>query len=576
MSLSGKNEPMASMNLYLRFFARGMILMAMAWAYGFALGNRVEAATLSSQVQEILRNRMEAAGTPPKILCRGEQICESGALPLFYERRLFRPAWVADDGPLPQVDSFLQSIQEAHREGLRPEGYHLSNIKALLAELAETTIQKKPFSPEKLADLDLLLTDAFLIYSSHLLSGRVNPEMIQAEWYAKSRKANLDRILQIALDAKQIENVLQSLLPRHPGYARLRQALADYRSMAQKGGWPKVPGGRKMRLGEFGERARILRNRLAISGDLDPAQGRDGLLFNVALERGVKKFQRRHGLEVDGIVGPATLAALNFSVEERVLQIEANLERWRWLPQDFGPRYILVNVANFGLEVMENGATVMTMRAVVGRSYQRTPAFSAEMTYLVFCPYWNVPDSIAKEEMLPLIQKDPAYLAQNQLKLFQGWGSEQKEIDPTTVDWSSVNAENFPYHLRQEPGPMNPLGRVKFMFPNKFNVYLHDSPSRGLFWRTEREFSHGCIRIHKAIELAEYVLRGDPQWTPESVHEAIDKSLDQIVRLPEPIPVHVLYWTAWVDEDGVVHFRKDIYERDKTLEEALEVRPPPP
>jgi len=569
---------MASMDLYVRFPARGMILIAivMGWAYGFALGaDRVEAATLSSRVQEILRNRIEAAGTPPKILCRGEQIHGSAALPRFYERRLFRPAWIADDGPLPQVDSFVQSIQEADREGLRPESYHLSSIKSLLAELAETTIQKKPLSPEKLADLDLLLTDAFLIYSSHLLSGRVNPETIQAEWYAKSRKANLDRILQIALDAKQIESVLQSLLPPHPGYARLRQALVDHRRIAQKGGWPEVPGGPKMRLGDFGERVRILRNRLAVSGDLAPEQERDGSLFNVAAEQGVRKFQRRNGLEADGVVGPATLAALNFPVEKRVPQIEANLERWRWLPQDFGPRYILVNVADFGLEVVENGRTVMTMRAVVGKSYQRTPVFSAEMTYLVFRPSWNVPDSIAKEEMLPFIHEDPAYLARNQLKLFQGWGSEEKGIDPTTVDWSSVNAGNFAYRLRQEPGPMNPLGRVKFMFPNKFHVYLHDSPSRGLFWKTERGFSHGCIRIHKAMELAEYVLRGEPQWTPESVREALDKSWDQIVRLPEPIPVHVLYWTAWVDGAGAVHFRKDIYGQDKTLEEALGVQPPP-
>jgi murein L,D-transpeptidase YcbB/YkuD len=551
-----------------------MILIALAWATGFALGDRVEAANLAAHVQDVLRNRIEAAGTPPKILCRGELICGSPALPRFYERRLFRPAWIAEDGPLPQVESFIQAVQEADREGLRPEGYHLANIKSLLGELRQNMIQKTPLNPEKLADLDLLVTDSFLLYSSHLLSGRVNPETIQAEWYAQSRKANLDRILQIALDAKQIENVLQSLLPRHPGYPRLRQALADYRHIAQKGGWAEVPAGPKMRLGDFGERVRILRNRLGVTGDLDPAQEKDGLLFNVALQRAVKKFQQRHGLEVDGVVGPATLAALNIPAEKRVRQIEANLERWRWLPQDFGPRYILVNIASYGLEVIENGRTVMTMRAIVGKSYQRTPAFSAQMTYIVFRPYWNVPDSIAKEEMLPLISKDPGYLAQNQLNLFQGWGSEQKEIDPTTVDWSGVNDENFPYHLRQEPGPLNPLGRVKFMFPNKFNVYLHDSPARVLFWKTEREFSHGCIRIHKAIELAEYVLRGDPEWTPESIRDAIEKSFDQIVRLPEPIPVNVLYWTAWVDEDGSVQFRKDIYGRDRPLEEALGVQPP--
>jgi murein L,D-transpeptidase YcbB/YkuD len=550
------------------------IAVAMALAYGLAPGNTVEAANLSAQVRDVLRNRIEAAGTPAKIVCRGELICGSAALRRFYEHRLFRPAWIADDGPLPQVDSFIQSVQEADREGLRPEGYHLSSIKSLLAELRQTATQKKPLGPEKLADLDLLLTDSFLIYSSHLLSGRVNPETIQAEWYAKSRKANLDRILQIALDAKQIENVLQGLLPRHPGYTRLRQALADYRKIAQKAGWPEVPAGPKMRLGDLGERVSILRNRLGITGDLDPVQEKDGLLFNVALQRAVKKFQRRHGLEVDGIVGPATRAALNIPAEKRVRQIEVNLERWRWLPQDFGPRYILVNIASYGLEVIENGRTVMTMRAIVGKSYQRTPVFSAEMTYLVFRPYWNVPDSIAKEEMLPLICKDPGYLAQNQLQLFQGWGSEQKEIDPATVDWSRINAENFPYHLRQEPGPMNPLGRVKFMFPNKFNVYLHDSPARVLFWKTEREFSHGCIRIQKAIELAEYVLRGDPQLTPESIRDTTEKSFDQIVRLPEPIPVNVLYWTAWVDEDGAVQFRKDIYGRDEPLEEALGVQPP--
>jgi len=553
---------------------RRMILIAMAWATGLALGERVEATNLSAQVRDVLRNRIEAAGTPPKILCRGELICGSAALPRFYERRLFRPAWIADDGPLPQVESFVQAVQEADREGLRPEGYHLANIKSLLAELRQDMILKTPLNLEKLADLDLLVTDSFLLYSSHLLSGRVNPETIQAEWYAQSRKANLDRILQIALDAKQIENVLQGLLPRHPGYPRLRQALADYRNIAQKGGWPEVPAGPKMRLGDLGERVRILRNRLAVTGDLDPAPEKDGLLFNVALQHAVKKFQRRHGLEVDGVVGPATLAALNIRAEKRVRQIEANLERWRWLPQDFGPRYILVNIASYELEVIENGRTVMRMRAIVGKSFQRTPAFSAQMTYIVFRPYWNVPDSIAKEEMLPLIRKDLGYLAQNELKLFQGWGSEQKEIDPTTVDWSGVNDENFPYHLRQEPGPMNPLGRVKFMFPNKFNVYLHDSPARVLFWKTEREFSHGCIRVHKAIELAEYVLRGDPEWTPENIRDALDKSFDQIVRLPEAIPVNVLYWTAWVDEDGSVQFRKDIYGQDRPLEEALGVRPP--
>ncbi|MBI5968857.1 MAG: L,D-transpeptidase family protein [Deltaproteobacteria bacterium] len=551
-------------------------VIAIAWAGGLAFGNRVEAANLSEQVSDVLRGRMEAAGTPLRILCRGELICESVLLPPFYERRSFLPAWSADDGPRPEVDSFIRGLQQAGQEGLRAEDYHLSNIKTLLAELRQDMALKRPLSPEKLADLDLMVTDSFLIYASHLLTGRVNPETIQAEWYAQSRKANLDRILQIALDSQQTENVLQGLLPRHPGYGRLRQALRDYRNIAQKGGWPSVPSGPKMRQGDSGRRVRILRARLVSTRDLQPVPKKSAPLFDESLDRAVRKFQLRHGLDIDGIVGPATLAALNVPVEKRIRQIEGNMERWRWLPQDFGSRYILVNIAKFGLEVIENGRPVLTMRAIVGKPYQRTPVFSAQMTYLVLRPFWHVPPSIAEEEMLPLILQDPNYLAKNQIKLFEGWGSAQKEIDSGAADWSKVSADSFPYNLRQEPGPLNPLGRIKFMFPNKFNVYLHDTPSPELFKKTEREFSHGCIRIEKPIELAEYLLRGDPQWTRESLAEAIDQSIDHTVRLPEPIPIHVLYWTAGVEEDGSVHFRKDIYERDEPLREALEAKPPTP
>jgi len=546
------------------------------WAGGLAFGDKVAATNLSDQVRDILGSRIEEAGILPRVLCGGALIWVSPLLPPFYERRSFLPAWNGDDGPRPEVDAFLRALQEADQEGLRAEDYNLSTIESLLAELRQNMALKNPLPPEKIADLDLLVTDAFLIYASHLLTGRVNPETIQAEWYAQSRKANLDRILQIALDSQQIENVLQGLLPRHPGYAWLRQALLDYRNIAQKGGWPRLPSGPNMRKGDSGRRVRILRARLISTGDLHRAQGKSNPLFDDPLDRAVRKFQYRHGLYIDGIVGPATLAALNVPVEKRIRQIEGNLERWRWLPQDFGSRYILVNIANFDLQIIETGRPVLTMRAIVGKPYQRTPVFSALMTSLVLRPFWNVPPSIAQEEMLPLILKDQNYLAKNRIKLIKGWGDEQEEIDPATLDWSKVSTDSFPYNLRQEPGPMNPLGRIKFMFPNKFNVYLHDTPFPELFKKTTREFSHGCIRIEKPIELAEYLLRADPRWTGGSLIEEIDKSIDQTVRLPEPIPVHGLYWTAWVEEDGTVQFRKDIYDRDKPLEEVLKAKPPTP
>ena len=377
------------------------------------------------------------------------------------------------------------------------------------------------------------------------------------------------------MSSQKIEVSLKNLLPLDPGYNRLRQCLADYRKMARKAIWPLVPDGPKIRKGDWSSRIELLRRRLTLTGDLDSEKEMGGHFFDENVDQAVRRFQHRHGLEVDGVVGPATLAALNISVEERIWQVQVNLERWRWLPPNLGERYILVNIANYGLEVIEKTNPILTMRAVVGKRYQRTPVFSALMTYMVFQPYWNVPPNIAKKEILHLVQKDPNYLEKNQMKVFQGWGTERKEeIDPQTVNWARITPDHLPYNFRQEPGKMNALGRIKFMFPNKFHVYLHDTPARELFQRTIREFSHGCIRIEKPIDLALYLLSGSPGWSEERLLEEIEKSIDRIVRIQNPFPVHVLYWTAWVDEDGTLQFRNDIYGRDEPLKKALEQKPP--
>jgi len=551
-----------------------VIAIAFLGAIVFASLQTVTAQTLSDQVRELLRNRIETAGVPPKITVGEEVIHASIALPLFYERRMYRPAWSEDDGPLLQVDALVKAIHEADREGLRPTDYHLAKTEATLKEMRQNQEKKTPLNPRRLVDLDLLLTDAFLVYGSHLLVGRINPETIDAEWLANRREADLVSILQTALDSNQIEEGLKKLLPPQPGYGRLKRALAHYRGVAAKGGWFTVPDGPRMQKGDRGERVVALRTRLITTGDLAEEQLNNGELFDDRLEEAVQAFQRRNGLDVDGMVGPATLAAMNVPVEERIRQIEINMERWRWLPQYLGERFILVNIANFELDVVENDQPVMTMRAVVGKNYRRTPVFSDRMTYLVLSPYWHIPQGIAVQDKLPLIRKDPDYLTKENIKVFQGWGAETKEIDPKTVDWSTVTAKNFNYRLRQEPGPQNALGRVKFMFPNKFDVYLHDTPSRELFVKTVRTFSSGCIRIEKPIELAEYLLRDDPKLTREKILTTIDKGVEQTVRLAEPTPIHLLYWTAWVDEDGTVHFRNDIYGRDKLLIEALQEKPP--
>ncbi len=273
-------------------------------------------------------------------------------------------------------------------------------------------------------------------------------------------------------------------------------------------------------------------------------------------------------------MGPATLDALNVPVNKRLRQIELNMERWRWLPRNLGKRYILVNIAGFSLDVYEDNRHMMDMRVVVGRQYRRTPVFSKDMTYLVISPYWHIPPNIALKDKLPLIRKNPGYLEQERIRVFHGAGAEMREIDAKTVDWATITGRNFSYRLRQDPGPFNALGRVKFMFPNKYNVYLHDTPSQELFAKTVRTFSSGCIRIEKPIELAEYLLKDYPEWTRERILSTADRRIERTVQIKKPLPVHLLYWTAWIDRDGRMQFRNDIYKRDELLDRALQEKIP--
>jgi murein L,D-transpeptidase YcbB/YkuD len=275
-------------------------------------------------------------------------------------------------------------------------------------------------------------------------------------------------------------------------------------------------------------------------------------------------------------VGPNTLAALNETVEERLRQIEVNMERWRWLPRSLGDRFIRVNIADFKMELTEAGQRVIDMRVMVGKDYRRTPVFSDIMTYLVINPHWNIPRDLALEDKIPRIRDDPDYLAEHKIRVLSGWGSDAVELDPSTVDWVGITATNFSMRLRQDPGPTNALGRIKFMFPNRFNVYLHDTPSKDLFEHPVRAFSSGCIRLEEPIDLAEYLLRGYPEWTRPAIIAAIETGEEKTLRLLEPIPVHILYCTAWVGDGGEVHFRRDIYGRDKAVADALRSLPPTP
>lgn len=527
----------------------------------------------SSRTCEYLRNRIEEAGIPPKIYIGKEPIFSSSVLPLFYERRAYQPAWCQGQVLNKMADALIESIKNADLEGLYPNDYHLLRLESLVEEARRN--QKDPdVLPGLLSDLDLLLTDAFLIYAAHLVSGKVDPVSFDPEWIARRREVDVAQILEDALSTGRIKESLEDLLPKRAEYFRLRRALARYREIVSQGGWEPIPEGPKMELGTRDARISTLRKRLLASAEPSQGQEDSDAVFDENLKEAVRKFQDLNGLDTDGVVGSSTLAALNVPAEERQRQIELNMERWRWLPQNLGQRYILVNIASFELEVIEDSKTVMNMRIVVGKQYQRTPVFSERMTYLVFNPYWNIPESIAVKEILVSVKKDTGYLSKENIKVLKGWGAEAEEIDPTTIDWASVSRKNMDFRFRQEPGAKNSLGRIKFMFPNRFGVYLHDTPAQALFARTVRAFSHGCIRVEKPVELALYVLKNGIEWTREKITEVISRNSELTEKLPAAIDVHILYWTAWAEENGAIHFRNDIYGRDKLLSKALEEKSP--
>lgn len=494
-------------------------------------------------------------------------------LRLFYEERGQRPAWRSGGRLSPQVDALLGALRSADREGLRPADYHLAAIDALIARLRPAAGGAIPAMSSDADELDLLLSDAFFLYASHLTAGRVSPTSVEPEWNITGRGRNLTFLLATALEHGHLAGTLAALPPTRGDYRLLREVLASLRAIAAAGGWPLVPGGAPLGEGDRGPRVALLRQRLAATGELPAGADTQGETFDASLTDALRRFQVRHGLEPDAVAGQLTLAALNVPTLQRARQIEANLERLRWLPRDLGPRHLLVNLADFSLALTEPGAPTMEMRVIVGRLARRTPFFTGEITSILLNPNWTVPERLAVEDKLPLIIDDPFYLAEHGFKVFARSGDAWREIDPAAVDWTSLSGPRFPYLLRQKPGPGNALGRIKFQIPNRHDIYLHDTPSRELFAHADRAFSSGCIRVERAVDLAERLLAADPSWTRDRIEATIAAGSTVSVRIPEPLPVFLLSWTAWVDRDGALQLREDIYGRDGALLKAL-AQPP--
>jgi murein L,D-transpeptidase YcbB/YkuD len=480
-----------------------------------------------------------------------------------YEKsdKLLSAAWNSREN----LYQMLFILHNVYREGLNPEDYHLSAIE----KLTEKIILSKEAEVRDVARLELLLTDAFLLLSAHLALGKTDAVTIDPQWKASRRVLTIDlgKFADSTLLNNRIIENLQKLTPAHREYSNLKKALVEYRRIKDKGGWGRfytiLP---KLEKGMCDPNIALLRNRLAIIQLYIENDTVNKNLFDHSLYKQVMIFQLRNGLTADGVVGKATIEAMNIPVEERIATIEANLERWRWLSNDLGECYIKVNIANFDLQVIEKDDMVFRTEAIVGLTNRKTPVFSSIMKYLVLNPDWTVPPTILNDDVIPSVIDNPEYLAEKNLKILRIDGT---EVDPLTIDWINIVNTGFPYRVHQEPGPENALGRIKFIFPNQYSVYIHDTPNRNLFGRTDRSFSSGCIRVNNPLDLAAWLMKGNPAWTPEQIKNVIDQGKEQIVSLATPIQVHIVYLTAWAGDDGIVYFRKDIYDRDQPLMAAL-------
>lgn len=473
----------------------------------------------------------------------------------FYREREFQLGWYKNNKIVPEAEKMLSMITKASEEGLDPKDYQIKDFNKLFADLEDAKKDSAKFN-ELQKEIDVALSATYFVWASDYYRGVVVPkENEEIEWDVKRNKIKLHKALMTVLGERESKYSYASFSPLHPEYSRLKSALASYRKLQSSGGWPKISASPKLKAGQVSPLVPALRKRLGLSAGTDSVYSEE--VFNA-----VKQFQNDQGLKPDGALGAETVRIMNISVEERVRQIILNMERWRWIPKSFEPDYLLVNIPEYKLHVFEKGKEKMSMNVIVGKTLNSTPIFSDKLETVVLSPYWNVPVSIIEKELGPKLIGNPSYLDHLDMEVVNTKG---EQVSPSSIDWGSVNASNWKHILRRRPGPKNDLGDVKFIFPNTNDIYLHDTPHDELFSQAKRGFSHGCVRVEKPIDLAEYLLRNSGNWSRSEILNTISLRKEKHVKLKEVLPVYLVYFTAWADDNGQVHFRDDIYGHDKTL-----------
>jgi murein L,D-transpeptidase YcbB/YkuD len=515
-----------------------------------------------------IRNHLLVIEEYEGLFPEGEEVSFYRELIEFYDQRYHRSIWFDGDQFKKDPEVLIAEIKDSYGEGLKPADYHLDFIENSVKDPELFTAD----SLGKKALLEILLTNAYLSLASDYLNGKIDPEIIIEDYNHQDDNLEAQKLLKLLVEEERLAQILETQLPTSSNYTQLRDKLYLYRDSGKIKEWPQINTDETLALEAEGRAVAQLVENLSARAylNLKSLDNRD--YFNQRVKRSVVRFQLDNGLNADGIVGSKTRKALNISLEQRIKQIIVNMERWRWLPENLGSRYIYVNIADYNLKLYENNQLKMEMKTIVGQEQRSTPVFSDEIDYLVLNPYWYVPKSIAVKDKLPLIKEDYKYLQENNYSLFQYTGNNNlKEIDPAEVDWSEIDKDSFNYLLRQNPGDENALGRVKFMFPNRFSIYLHDTPSKYLFSETERGFSSGCIRIEKPVDLAEYLLKDQEKWDRQAIEAEMKKDKEKTVYLNNPIKIYLQYNTVWVDSLGNLNFREDIYGRDqKIIEEYFQ------
>ncbi len=472
---------------------------------------------------------------------------------LFYTKRQFEPFWIVNQKKLQSLTSI---ISEAELHGLPSSRYPLD-------ELSQAIFQS---NPSQQAKLELMATEAFLLFAQDISGGILNPNMIDTNINVSPSRKDTDELLAALTDSLNIDLFFQNLFPKPNEYMRLQDELKNLREISLNGSWGDlVPTDSVLAVGMTHDNVPFLRKRLSKMGY--PVYEVHSKLFDEQLNESVKRFQEYHGLNPDGVFGKRSIEAINVPAKTRLMQVLVNLERMRWNNEDRGAEYVLVNQPNFHAYFKSGNEKVWESRVVIGLPSNQTAEFNDTMTHMVVNPTWHVPKSIAVEEYLPLIQSDPNFLIDNEMVLMVR--GTDTIIDSNLIDMHAFTPDNFPFLIKQIPSNINALGLVKFMFPNKFSIYMHDTPMKDLFFKDERTFSHGCIRLQEPFQFAYSLLR-DQEVNPESkFQEVLEKAEETYINLSRKIPVYITYRTAFFDEFGQIHYRADIYGRDALVYMAL-------